>query len=190
MTQKSLKVPWKSRPSSDEINTFIGEVLKRMHVPLLKLAYAILSDWHDAEDVVQEAFSSLFDALDNNTINGDAGNWLWTVTRRKGIDYLRARSVHKEAITVMPHIKCNVFDPAYLVDHEEYCSNILACLNELPERERTVIELFYFGNLSYEDIASLMGTNKRTVRNQCQNALLRLKEKLLPTSHFPHLIDK
>src|SRR5579872_2522112 len=127
------------------------------------IAYRIVSDVHNAEDVVQEVFEKvLITAIHSVEPCRPLRPFLLVVTRRVAIDHLRRqkpRSIQAKNLDSVVEQVENLPDngPKHeeLVETAELISKIPAYLNELPVNLRDVLQLRLDGN-SFEEIASLL----------------------------------
>ncbi len=144
------------------------------------LAYRILGDGAAAEDVVQEAFISLWKQADR--IDPDRGlveSLLMTVVHRRSIDHLRAAR-RREPVNELP-----VEDPidwraAEMLDqvgetltHESVRDAML----KLPVEQREAIELAYFEGLTHSEIADSTGAPVGTVKSRLRLGINRLRSE-------------
>ncbi|CAN5540452.1 sigma-70 family RNA polymerase sigma factor [soil metagenome] len=149
------------------------------------LAYRLLGDRGQAEDVVQEAFLSVWRrAATYDAERGQARGWLVTITRNAAIDRRRGRFRHE-------HDERNVDDYAYhlssgseqvwsVVAQKLDQERVRAALEELPLDQRRILELAYFQGLTQAEIAEQTGTPLGTVKSRARLGLGRLAKILRP----------
>jgi len=170
-----LVVPWRGKPTESELVNFVGGVVDQLQTPLLQLAFRIARDWHAAQDVVQEAFAALCEALRANTIRGDVGHWLTRVTHNKAVDHVRRAALEAEKAAIVAQDEA-IDDPSPDAEERfELCQLALRHMAELPDRERAVVQMRFLEQKGFDKIAAALGTQPQTVRNQCQQAIARLR---------------
>jgi len=146
------------------------------HRQAIGLAYRILGNLADAEEVVQEAFLSAWRAGDTyDESRGSKHTWFLSMVRNKSIDRLRAqrrRPVQPLADGVDPPDSQDV--PSQAVSNVDADAARVA-LNSLPPEQKQVIELAYFGGLSHTEIATQLAAPIGTVKGRIRLGLDRLR---------------
>ncbi len=146
------------------------------HRVALGLAYRLVDSRLDAEDIVQEAFLSVWRALatfDSNV--GSIRTWLLSVVRNRAIDVLRVRRRRPESVleVVMYLVDPEVVDSAVIADADR--AYVLDLMSALPAPQREVLHLAYFGGLSHTRIAAQLGLPVGTVKGRIRLALDHLR---------------
>jgi RNA polymerase sigma-70 factor (sigma-E family) len=149
---------------------------------LVRLAYGLTGDRWLAEDLAQTALASAYAA------------W-WRVRRADDPDaYVRRILINasksrfrRNRVSEQPKTSAEVpdgvaADPAVAVGER---SALLAALSTLPPRQRAVVVLRYWEDLSDEQAGTLLGCSASTVRSQAARALAKLRESaaLADTDH-------
>jgi RNA polymerase sigma-70 factor (ECF subfamily) len=137
-----------------------------------------LGDRGRSEDVVQEAFASVWRAAKGyRRERGSAAGWMFAISRNAAADVLRART--PIAIGELPEHA----DPAAGPDDQAAAGleafAVHAAVDALPEREREVIELAYFGGLSQSEVAERLSLPLGTVKTRTRSGLARLATRLV-----------
>jgi RNA polymerase sigma-70 factor (ECF subfamily) len=146
------------------------------HRQAIGLAYRILGDLGDAEEVVQEVFLSAWRSGHTyDASRGSTHTWILSMVRNRSIDVLRARKrrpVQQLAEGVDPPDSSDVpAQAATNVDAEQ----ARAALNSLPPEQKQAIELAYFGGLSHTEIATQVAAPIGTVKGRIRLGLDRLR---------------
>ena len=149
---------------------------RRYARPVFGLALRRLGDRGRAEDAVQETFASVWRAAGSyRPERGPGAPWLYAVARNAIVDNGRAR---REPPVETPD---EISDEQGPPDHAEAgwtAWRVHRALAELPENERQVIELAYWGGRSQSEIADLLGIPLGTVKTRTRTALSRLSRLL------------
>ena len=149
---------------------------RRYARPVFGLALRRLGDRGRAEDAVQETFASVWRAAGSyRPERGPGAPWLYAVARNAIVDNGRAR---REPPVETPD---EISDEQGPPDHAEAgwtAWRVHRALAELPENERQVIELAYWGGRSQSEIADLLGIPLGTVKTRTRTALSRLSALL------------
>ena len=145
------------------------------------LAYRIVGDRGAAEDVVQDAFLSVWrQAKSFKAERGSAKTWLMAIVRNRSIDKLRS---HASAGVMLP-IEEAPDDPGdapgvwQQVWSDLRGESVRGALAKLPMEQKKSIELAYFSGYSQSEIAELMGVPLGTVKGRMRIGMQKLKAML------------
>jgi RNA polymerase sigma-70 factor (ECF subfamily) len=146
------------------------------------LAYRMCGRRSTAEDVVQDAFLSLWrSGARYDRRRGSVRSWVLGVVHNRAIDLFRRESVRtgqdvnaEGMVERMPARE----DTAGEVQSREDAAEIRTALKELPSDQRQVIELAYFGGFSHSQIATLLDLPQGTVKGRMRLGLTKLRMAL------------
>jgi RNA polymerase sigma-70 factor, ECF subfamily len=143
------------------------------------LAYRMCGSTARAEDVVQEAFLSLWrTGVRYDPVRGSVRSWVLTAVRNRAIDALRrdvttvSGDVLDEGIT--DRLRSSQETVAE-VERRDDARRIRSALDELPADQRRVIELAYFGGFSHSQIAEILHLPAGTVKGRMRLGLAKLR---------------
>ena len=151
---------------------------------IYRLAYSKLGNTPDAEDVTSAVFMKLCRSL--GTFRGDSklSTWIYTVSNNAITDFLRkkrpalsldADMVMDDGDSVPREIKDDSRGPEELACEDDFARYVMSKLEGLPPHQRTVIELRYFMELSYQEIADQLGIELGTVKSRLNRAIGALR---------------
>jgi RNA polymerase sigma-70 factor (ECF subfamily) len=149
------------------------ELLYRRYVrSVFGLALRRLRDRQRAEDAVQETFTAVWrSARSYRPERGAAAPWLFAVARNAIIDRLRARN---EPPTEVPDTPSADPGPPDRAESAFVAWRVHRALEELPEKEREVLELAYWSEMSQSEVAEYLHIPLGTVKTRTRTALTRL----------------
>jgi RNA polymerase sigma-70 factor, ECF subfamily len=140
------------------------------------LALRRLGDRGRAEDAVQETFAAVWrSASSYRPERGPAAPWLYAVARNAITDRLRART---EPPGEVPDPPSDEPTPSERAETSYVAWQVHRALEELPPREREVLELAYWSGLSQSEVASYLDIPLGTVKTRTRSALARLADLL------------
>jgi RNA polymerase sigma-70 factor (ECF subfamily) len=153
------------------------ELLYQRYVrSVMGLALRRLRDRGRAEDAVQETFASVWrSAASYRPERGPAAPWLYAVARNAIVDRLRART---EQPAEAPDTASPDAGPLERAESSYVSWRVHRALEELPEKEREVIELAYWSGLSQSEVAGYLHIPLGTVKTRTRSALARLADVL------------
>jgi len=141
------------------------------------LAFRILNDRGAAEDVVQDAFVSVWrNAAGFDTGRGSLRNWLLSIVRNRAIDRLRGGARTRNELqleAVEPTAEMPDVWQAVASDLER--KQIQEGFRELPDAQRKTLELAYFGGYTHVEIASRMQVPLGTVKSRMRIGLEKMR---------------
>ncbi|MBA2361056.1 MAG: sigma-70 family RNA polymerase sigma factor [Actinobacteria bacterium] len=144
--------------------------------PVFGLALRRLGDRGRAEDAVQETFASVWRAARTYRPERGLGSpWLYAVARNAIVDNGRAR---REPPVDAPDEVAGEAGPADRAEAAWIAWRVHRALSELPDGERQVIELAYWGGRSQSEIADLLKIPLGTVKTRTRSGLSRLSAML------------
>jgi RNA polymerase sigma-70 factor (ECF subfamily) len=140
------------------------------------LALRRLRDRQRAEDAVQETFTAVWrSAASYRPERGPAAPWLYAVARNAIVDRLRART---EPAADPPDVASPEPGPPERAESSFVSWRVHRALEELPEKEREVVELAYWSGLSQSEVAEYLHIPLGTVKTRTRSALARLADVL------------
>ena len=153
------------------------ELLYERYVrPIFGLALRRLRDRQRAEDAVQETFAAVWrSAQSYRPERGPAAPWLYTVARNAIVDRQRAKV---EQPAEIPDTASAEAGPADRAETSFVSWRVHRALEELPEKEREVLELAYWSELSQSEVAAYLHIPLGTVKTRTRSALARLADLL------------
>jgi RNA polymerase sigma-70 factor (ECF subfamily) len=138
----------------------------------------------DADDLTIEAFGKAFKRLGQYTPQYAFSTWLFKIASNNCIDYIRRKRIRAVSIdqgysnedgeTIEISIKDSVLDPAEAMQKEERIRKMREIVDKLKPRYRKLVEMRYFDEMAYEEIAEELDLPLGTVKAQ----LFRAREFL------------
>lgn len=153
----------------------LEQLLNRYETKVFRMALTFLKDAARAEEVTQEIFLKLWQALPDYDGRASPGTWLYSIARNTCLSASRSDSYRKTLALdefsepVAPH-------SAAVRDLE-----LAQCINGLPEIQRTVITLFYLQEKRVDEVARMLGMPEGTVKSHLHRARLALVEIMRET---------
>jgi len=151
---------------------------------MLGYVNGLVSDRGLAEDIVQECFAEMARRLDSLDPDRSVSGWLFRVARNRAIDALRHRKF--EVLPGDTYFRDGARQPA-TGPHEgpaarmmeaEMQADIRQALDRLPDKDRDLLLLRFFGELTFEQIARVLRRPLGTVLWRSQRILARLRLQL------------
>jgi RNA polymerase sigma-70 factor (ECF subfamily) len=146
------------------------------------LAYRMVGSRAAAEDVVQEAFLSIWRSrLRYEPSRGSVRTWVLGIVHNRGIDALRRNVVHERRRADYEGVE-ELREAPERTDVEaarrQEARGVRSALGDLPDEQSRVIELAYFGGFSHTEIAEMLETPVGTVKGRMRLGLEKLRRAL------------
>lgn len=149
------------------------ELYHRYVRSIMGLALRRLRDRGRAEDAVQEIFAAVWrSAASYRPERGPAAPWLYAVARNAIIDRMRARN--EQPTAEAPEVASGEPGPLERAEASYVSWRVHRAMEELPEKEREVIELAYWSGMSQSEVAEYLNIPLGTVKTRTRSALTRL----------------
>ncbi|MGD0900235.1 MAG: RNA polymerase sigma factor [Thermoguttaceae bacterium] len=143
---------------------------------LYRLAYRLVGDRHEAEDLVQEAFRSAWKSRELFRPEGGHRAWLAAILRRRVADHWRHR---RPKTLAAGEQSLEVALPGDDPCRDELTDEMQTALNRLPDELRETLLLVVVTELTHQEAADLLGIPLGTVLSRVSRARKRLREFLL-----------
>lgn len=157
-----------------------GMLVDKYKEGIYAFAYAELGDFQDAQDVTQEIFLQAYRDLRSLRKWESFVFWLYRIARRRCVQRFRIRSrrVDRESIedqdpTVMDAHSLSSYRDSQLSE------SLVDALDSLPEMQREVLMLRYFGGMNSKEIARAIGTSPGAIRVRLSRARAQLRKEMV-----------
>ncbi|HYG24929.1 MAG TPA: sigma-70 family RNA polymerase sigma factor [Verrucomicrobiae bacterium] len=166
-------------------------LVEKYQQPITNLIYRILRDPTEAEDLAQNVFLQVYKSADRYRISAKFSTWIFTIARNLCLNEIRRRSRHPAESLDAPNPNLDdqplhqvedrkAFVPPESLLHGELEQKIDEALAELPETQRTAVLLCRQEDMSYEEIASVLGCSVSATKSLIHRGREALKQKLKP----------
>jgi RNA polymerase sigma-70 factor, ECF subfamily len=178
------------------------DLVERYKQPIVNLVGRTLGDATEAEDLAQMVFVQVFKSAHRYQPSARFSTWIYTIARNLCLNELRRRSRHPaESLDAPTPESEEQHSPRQLEDqritsapdsllHQELQQKIAEALQSLPENQRTAILLCREQDVSYEEIASVLGITLSATKSLIHRGRETLKQKLKPYLRTGEWLDQ
>ena len=168
-----------------------GEIMRANYDRTFRLVYAIVRHEHDARDVCQEVWLTVWRELSKFRADAKFSTWLHPIATRRALDHLRKRRRWFDRFIPIATDDAQIesaSEPASLDDTRqpaesaERMAQLRRALDALPPKLRAVLALREVEGLSYEEIARATSIPTGTVMSRLYHARRLLAQKIQKTS--------
>ena len=162
----------------------LAPLMERHYPRLYRLALSYVRNPDDALEVVQETFVKAFQKADRWDGSTEAGPWLSRVAVNQSIDRWRRNRRRQATFTPLAEgdhdesLAAGGPDPDRRVLRREMRDRLAAALEGLPDRQRAVVVLRHYQEMSLVEIAQTLGMRLGTVKSTLHRALGRMRTGL------------
>lgn len=173
MEDRDNKLALKCQCGDQEAFRELVEIYQR---PVFNLALRMLNNREDAADVAQETFIRIYRHIGKFNPEHKFSSWTYMITSRLCLDRLRRKKRINQEITE------DIPDRKPLLEEQAIANQVKRDLDraiaKLPEKYRLVVVLRHLNELSYEEIAAVLGIPINTVKTQLFRGREILKQNL------------
>lgn len=169
------------------------ELIRRYQRPVFSLIYRMVRDRELAEDLAQETFVKVLNAIDRYRPEFKFSSWIFKIANNAAIDHLRRRELEtlsieggpdavtqeRQAATAL-QISDRAESPLDELEARELGSQIEQAIGALRPEYRACIILRHIEDRPYEEIADILGLPLGTVKTYIHRARAALKDALAP----------
>ncbi|MEE9442707.1 MAG: sigma-70 family RNA polymerase sigma factor [candidate division Zixibacteria bacterium] len=163
-----------------------AELVKAFHSRVYALAYKILMNHSDADEVAQETFVRVYSRISQLKSPVRFDSFLFRIATNYAIDLLRKRKGRVVAMgdegelpgNIQVSLSLRVTDPEKTLENKQLLDAIIKAAEELPPRQKVTLVLHDIEGRSKEEIARILECPEATVRSNLHIARNKLKQKL------------
>ena len=159
----------------DAYDILVTRHMKRAY----SVAYRLLGQREDAEDLVQDAFLTALEKIDTFQKGRNFSPWFYRILVNRGLNSRKSRSLRRMD-ALPPEIVDASRSPLRDTERAELREKLKASLETLPPRQKSIVELFELEGFSSLEIAEVLGLSDGTVRWHLHQARAKLREALGP----------
>lgn len=155
---------------------------------VLRTCAGFVANSNDAEDLAQEVFVDVYGALHRFRHDSRLSTWIYRIAVNRSLNFIRdnkrRRFFQSLGLGTGEELKTDLPDeswhsqPDHEMENRQRRANLYRAINELPERQRVAFTLSKLDDLSYQDIAEVMGLSVSSVESLIHRAKLGLQKKL------------
>ena len=152
-------------------------LVKRYEKSVYNYGIRMTSNPEDALDLMQEIFTSVFRNLATYRGEGAFKAWLFRIASYRCVEFYR-RKKPTLALDDAPEMECEVSKPEETLFMSRDSQQLLNAMAQLPLAQKAVVELKFFGQFTFDEIAEQLNVSSNTVKSRLYSALDKLKTLL------------
>jgi RNA polymerase sigma factor (sigma-70 family) len=156
-----------------------GELVMQFQDMAVGYAYAVLGDFHQAEDAAQDAFITAYRTIDTLREPAAFAGWFRRLVRTACDRHTRRPRLPIVPLEAAAGMGSAADAPDRAAERAEMREHILQLIRELPQEQRAATTLFYINGYSHKEIADFLEVPETTVNNRLHASREKLKEKTM-----------
>ena len=148
------------------------------------LVWRKIGDFHYAEEITQDTFLRAYKKLSTLKDPNQFTGWLYVIANRLCIDWLRKQKFIPQSLEDTPMEEINKVSYAHHISEQRQMETtehrreiVKKLLAKLPESERTVVTLYYLGEMTTKEIGKFLGVSVDTIKTRLRRGRKRLQEQ-------------
>ncbi|MCF0211620.1 MAG: sigma-70 family RNA polymerase sigma factor [Bacteroidales bacterium] len=176
--QRDYQLVCKAREQGDQ--SAFAALLKSYRQPIYLMLLKMTGDPTEADDLTIESFGKAFCALDHYTPTRPFSTWLYSIATNNCIDYIRKKRMNVISIDDLTvkdgddeyeyQMPSDIGNPEEEMVRQQRREALRAIVSQMKPKYRRMIELRYFEELTYEEIAERLQLPINTVRTHLHRA--------------------
>jgi RNA polymerase sigma-70 factor (ECF subfamily) len=160
-----------------------GQLIDRHAPAIVNLAYRMVGNRAEAEDLAQETFIAAFKALSTFRADSKFSTWLYRIAANKCKDWLRVKRPGQghHDVDVGEALDSHVFEertPERLLSQQQVAQELEQAIQRLPPLYREAFVLKHVEGMSYEEMKEILGVNNDTLKMRVYKGRLQLSREL------------
>lgn len=148
-------------------NQAFGMLIDRHQDFVYTIAFRILKSKEDAEEITQDVFLKIYDALPTFKMESKFTTWIYTITYRAAISKWRKQPADSISISdaeIEYTLDTQSLNPLSQLEEQDRINQIRAGINELGSNEAVVLSLYYLKELKIKEIAEITGISEANIK--------------------------
>lgn len=163
-------------------------IFDKYHPSILNCCYRFVKSKETAEDLVQEVFVEVYKSINSFREESKFSTWLYRIAITKSLDHLKSLKRKKRFVFLKSifavggadaqNISSDIQNPQKMLEDKERLQVLSMAIESLPENQKVAFTLSKYDELSYREIAEILGTSVSSVESLIFRAKANLKKKL------------
>ncbi len=167
------------------------ELVQKYKHPVINIIYRMLHDLDEAEDLAQNVFVRVYQSAARYEVSAKFSTWIFTIARHLCLNEIRRRGRHpaqslessqseSEESAPRQYPDDKIVGPPQAFLHRELEQKIQEAMDSLPDKQRLALAMCQENELSYEEMARILGCSLSATKSLIHRGRETLKEKLKP----------
>jgi RNA polymerase sigma-70 factor (ECF subfamily) len=150
------------------------ELVRRYQRPVYYFLRRFVKDDDEAKDIAQRAFVKAYQGIDGLRGFGAFKSWLYRIASNLALNHLRDRAREQPSEDAGAELAVDAIGASRMTEAEEY-GQLREAIADLPPKQRLVLELRVFEELSFKEVAEAAGCTENAAKVNFHHAVKRLR---------------
>ena len=167
-----------SLSTHEPVDTVVERLIEQYGQEVYKIAYFYMKETQLAEDIFQEVFYKVIKNYHKFNHQSSEKTWLIRMTINTCKDMLRTSWI--KSVTTFGDLQDseNEYEKPYDIEKKETNKELYELIQRLPQKYKEILLLFYYKDLTYEEISEILQIPEGTVRSRLSRAREKLKKMM------------
>lgn len=162
----------------EPVDTVVERLIEQYGQEVYKIAYFYMKETQLAEDVFQEVFYKVIKNYHKFNHQSSEKTWLIRITINTCKDMLRTSWIKRVTTFGVLQDSENEYEKPYDIEKKETNKELYELIQRLPQKYKEILLLFYYKDLTYEEISEILQIPEGTVRSRLSRAREKLKKMM------------
>jgi len=157
------------------------QIVVRYNVMVYALAYRVLKNREEAEEIAQDVFIKIYQSLKSFNMKSKLSTWIYRITYNASINKFKSQKRRIETTEIDRYAEFNnssLPDAHHELSEKEKQKIINDSILKLPETDRIIITLYYYEELPVKEIAEITGLSAQNIKIKLFRSRQKLYEEL------------
>ena len=161
-----------------------GTLVRKYEKGVHALVWRKIGDFHFAEEITQDTFLHAYKKLGTLKNPGQFAGWLYVIANRLCINWVQRKKTDMQSLENTDAQEIEKFIYTRYISEQRETENaerryeiVKKLLEKLPESQRTVVTLYYLGEMTTKEIGNFLGVSVNTVKSRLRRARIRLQQE-------------
>ncbi|MEE0881571.1 MAG: sigma-70 family RNA polymerase sigma factor [Turicibacter sp.] len=167
-----------SLSTHEPVDAVVERLIEQYGQEVYKIAYFYMKETQLAEDVFQEVFYKVIKNYHKFNHQSSEKTWLIRITINTCKDMLRTSWIKRVTTFGVLQDSENEYEKPYDIEKKETNKELYELIQRLPQKYKEILLLFYYKDLTYEEISEILQIPEGTVRSRLSRAREKLKKMM------------
>ncbi|MBQ8992685.1 MAG: sigma-70 family RNA polymerase sigma factor [Turicibacter sp.] len=167
-----------SLSTHEPVDTVVERLIEQYGQEVYKIAYFYMKETQLAEDVFQEVFYKVIKNYHKFNHQSSEKTWLIRITINTCKDMLRTSWIKRVKTFGVWQDSEHEYEKPYDIEKKETNKELYELIQQLPQKYKEILLLFYYKDLTYEEISEILQIPEGTVRSRLSRAREKLKKMM------------
>ena len=160
------------------VETAFERVVSRYEHKVYRLCYSVLRDPDQAQDAAQESLLRVWKALPKYDQRASLSTWIYTITRNRCLTAIERRRFQESLSDPAVELEVEGLQARAPERDEDRGAILRGLVDELPERYRSALTLYYYEERAVGEVAQMLGVPEGTIKTNLHRARALLLERI------------